>query len=228
MSLQCDLVVVTQDKPRTRRAWHSSRSKVPRSRIPLSQPTAALTARPEPVSRRSASQPSAVLSASKRGESTKKQVVSAFFSRESPFYAPLTRFLAENWRFPGEDGFTTVYGTSGWQGLAHLPGSPAAGSLPCFYDSREKFVHFGSAQLGRARLVRARACRGQNSDFEKILCQNVRRDLEAFRRFYASETPILKKNRRNVFNISPSETASLDRRTLRNFRWKVHKISRKK
>jgi hypothetical protein len=146
VSLHCDLVVVTQAKPRTRRAWHSSRSKVPQSRIPLSQPTAALTARPEPVSRHSASQPSAVLFASKRGGSTKKQVVSAFFSRESPFYAPLTRFLAENWRFPGEDGFTTVYGTSGWQGLAHLPGSPAAGSLPCFYDSREKFVHFGSAE----------------------------------------------------------------------------------
>ncbi len=70
---------------------------------------------------------------------------------------------------------------------------PPAGSLPCFYDSREKFVHFGSAQPGRARLVRARACRGQNSDFEKILCQNVRHNLEAFRRFFASETPIFKE-----------------------------------
>jgi hypothetical protein len=44
-------------------------------------------------------------------------------------------------------------------------------------------------------LVRARAYRGQNSDFEKNLCQNhdVRHDLEAFRRLYASETPIFNK-----------------------------------
>ncbi len=79
MSLHCDLVVVTQDKPRTQRAWHCSRSKVQRSRIPLSQPTAALTARPEPVLRRWASQPSALLTASKRGESTQKQVVTSLF-----------------------------------------------------------------------------------------------------------------------------------------------------
>ncbi len=68
--------------------------------------------------------------------------------------------------FPGVDGFTTVYGTSGWQGLAHLAGSTPAGSLLCLYDSREKFVHFGSAQPGRAQLVRARTCRG---DAVKIL-----------------------------------------------------------
>ncbi len=86
MSLHCDLVVVTQDKPRTRWAWHSSRSKVPLSRIPLSQPTAALTARPEPVSQRSASQPSAVLTASKRGYSTKKQVA------DTPFFSRITVF----------------------------------------------------------------------------------------------------------------------------------------
>ncbi len=95
--------------------------------------------------------------------------------------------------FPGADGFTTVYGTSGWQGLAHLPGSPAAGSLPCFYNSREKFVHFGSTQPCRAQLVRARAYRGQNSDFEKKLRHNVWHVLEAFLRFYASETLIFLK-----------------------------------
>ena len=121
-------------------------------------------------------------------------------SRDSAKRPPFPRFPAGNWLFPGAYGFTTVYGTSRWQGLAHLTGSPPAGSLPCFYDSRKKFVHFGLAQPGRARLVRAHACRGQNSDFEKILCQNVRHNLEAFWRFYASETPIL-KNRRNVFRI---------------------------
>jgi hypothetical protein len=68
----------------------------------------------------------------------------------------------------GADGFAAVYGTSEWQGLANLAGSVPAGTLLCFYDSREKFVHFCLAQPGRARLVRARACRGQNSDFEKI------------------------------------------------------------
>jgi hypothetical protein len=63
-----------------------SRSKDPRPRIPLSQPSAAQTARPEPVSRRTASQPSAVLTASKRGDSTKKQVADApFFSRITVF-----------------------------------------------------------------------------------------------------------------------------------------------
>jgi hypothetical protein len=103
---------------------------------------------------------------------------------------PSPPFPAGNWLVPGADGFATVYGTSEWQGLAHLAGSTPAGSLPCLYDSREKFVHFGLAQPGRARLVQASACRGHNSDFEKILCQNVRHDLEAFRRFYASETPI--------------------------------------
>jgi hypothetical protein len=127
------------------------------------------------------------------GKQPKSRWQLPLFSRESPFLTPLPRFLAGNWLFPGADGFTMVYGTSGCQGLAHLPGSPTAGSLPCFYDSREKFVHFASATPGRARLVRARACRGQNSDFEKILCQNIRHDLEAFRWFYASETPIFKK-----------------------------------
>ncbi len=68
---------------RTRRAWQSSRSKA-QSKVPLSQPTAAPAARPDPVSRRSASQPSAVpcLAASKRLEAAKKQVAAAsFFSR---------------------------------------------------------------------------------------------------------------------------------------------------
>ncbi len=71
----------SQDKPRTRQAWKSSRSKA-RSKVPLSQPTAVPAARPEPVSRLSASQPSEVLTASKRGENAKKQVAAAsFFSR---------------------------------------------------------------------------------------------------------------------------------------------------
>jgi hypothetical protein len=64
-------------------------------------------------------------------------------------------------------------GRLGRQGLAVLAGSTTAGSLPCFYDSREKFVRFGSVQPGRAQLVRARACRGQNSNFEKKLCQGT-------------------------------------------------------
>jgi hypothetical protein len=85
--------------------------------------------------------------------------------------------------------------------------------------------------LGQARLVRARACRGQNSDFEKIMCRNVRPDLEAFRRFYASETPIFKKNRRNVFRIGtylrPKNEYS-DRRRCRNIPVNVRKISRKR
>jgi hypothetical protein len=84
-------------------------------------------------------------------------------SRDSAKRTPFLRFPAGNWLFPGADGFTTVYGMSGWQleGLAHLTGSPPAGSLPCFNDSREKLVHFGSAQHGRTRLVRAHACRGR-------------------------------------------------------------------
>jgi hypothetical protein len=52
---------------------------------------------------------------------------------------------------------------------------------------------FWLAQPGRAQLVRARACRGQNSNFEKILCQNVKRCLEALWRFCASKSPIFKK-----------------------------------
>ncbi len=114
---------------------------------------------------------------------------------------PPSLFPAGNWLVPGADGFATVCGTSEWQGLVHLASSIPAGSLPCFYDSREKFVCFGSAQHGRARLVRARACRGQNSDFEKNLCQNVRHDLEAFRRFYGSETPIFEKTVETFFRV---------------------------
>jgi hypothetical protein len=72
---------------------------------------------------------------------------------------------------------------------------------PAFTILEKKFVHFGSAQPGRAQLVRACACCDQNSDFEKSLCQDVRHDLEAFRRFYASETQILREHRRNVFRI---------------------------
>jgi hypothetical protein len=72
----------TRSRTRPGRAWQSSRSKIPRSKIPLSQPITALTARLEPVSRRSASQPLAVLTASKRAEAFKKQVATAsFFSR---------------------------------------------------------------------------------------------------------------------------------------------------
>ncbi len=137
---------------------------------PSHQPTAALTARPEPVSRCSANQASAVLTASKLGEAAKNQVAAASFFSRVAVLSPLPRFPAGNWLVSGADGFETVYGTSEWQGLAHLAGSTPAGSLPCFYDSREKFVHFGSAQPGRARLVRALACRGQNCDFKKILC----------------------------------------------------------
>jgi hypothetical protein len=108
----------------------------------------------------------------------------------------VTHFLAGKLRklaLPRADGFATVYGTSRWQNLAHLAGSTPAGSHPSFYDSREKFVCFGSAQPGRALLVLARACHGQSSNFEENLCQNVRHILEAFQRFYASETPIFKK-----------------------------------
>ncbi len=75
-----------------------------------------------------------------------------------------------------------------------------AGLLPCIFYSRETFVRFGLAQHGRAQLVRGRACCCQKSDFEKILCQNVRHDVEAFLQFYAPETPIL-KNLRNGFRI---------------------------
>ncbi len=181
MSLHCDLVVVKQDKPRTRRAWHSSRSKVPRS-LSVSQPLPLLHVLNLFRGARQVSHQQYLRL--RNGENQpKNRWHLPFFSQESPFLTPLTRFLAGNWLFPGADGFTLVYGTSGWQGLAHLPGSPAAGLLPCFHDSREKIVHFGSAQPGRARLVRTRACRGQNSDFEKNLCQNVRHDLEAFRWF---------------------------------------------
>ncbi len=80
--------------------------------------------------------------------------------------------------------------TSEWQGLAHLAGSTPAGSLPSFYDSREKFVHFGLAQPGRARLFRARACRGQNSDFKKKIvskCQAQSRGLPAVLRLRNSD-----------------------------------------
>jgi hypothetical protein len=77
-------------------------------------------------------------------------------------------------------------------GLAHLAVSTPEASLPCVYNSREKLVRFGSTQPGRALLVRARACCGQIFNFEKKLCQNVRHILEAFLRFYASKTLILK------------------------------------
>ncbi len=104
------------------------------------------------------------------------------------------------WLVPVADCFATVYGTSDWQGLAHHAGSPPAGSLPCFYDSREKFVHFGSAQPGRARLVRARACHGQKSDFEKfcVKMSGIISSLPAVLRHRNSD---FLKNRRNVFRI---------------------------
>ncbi len=192
MSLHCDLVVVTQDKPSTRRAWHSSRSQVPRYRIPLSQPTAALTARPEPVSRRSASQPSAVHTASKWGETTKNQMAAALFLSRITVFNPFHTLPRRKLALPRGRRLHIGLRDVGMARPSSSPRQPRAGSLPCFYDSREKFVNFGSAQPCRARLVRARACRCQNFDFEKILCRNVRHDLEAFRRFYASETPIFK------------------------------------
>ncbi len=46
-----------------------------------------------------------------------------------------------------------------------------------------------------------RGVRGSRWNFENILCQNVRHDLEAFRWFYASETPIFKKSHRKMFRI---------------------------
>jgi hypothetical protein len=75
---------------------------------------------------------------------------STLFSRASQKRPPSPPFPAGNWLVPEADGFATVYGTSEWQGLTHLAGSTPAGSLPCFYDSREKFVYFGLAQQSTA------------------------------------------------------------------------------
>ncbi len=66
-------------------------------------------------------------------------------------WPPFPSFPTGNWLFPGADGFAEDYRTSRWQGLAHLAGSKSAGSLLCFYDSRENFVTsflFGLAQPG--------------------------------------------------------------------------------
>ncbi len=173
----------------------------PRSHCPGSLSVSQPLPLPEPVSRRSASQPSAVLTASKRGEAANKQVAaSSFFSRVAVFNPSPTlprRKLALPRGRLLHNGLRDV-------GVARPSSScrqPPCRYAPLLLRFSEKFVHFGLAQPGRALLVRARACRCQNSDFEKNLCQNVRHDLETFWRFYASETPIFKKNSRNFFRI---------------------------